>query len=270
MSDYTDIRKSMKTFDSSPVFDPYSMVIITVSDSEVYFAGDDTGRILRVENPWGTQRMADNLLLQIKGYQYQPFSATGALLSPSAELGDGIIINGIKSRIFTQDITFGSMFTSDISAPEGEELDHEYPYFSSKERKVQRQLSNVKHTQNSQAESIQSRVPSYGGNSEELHWGINELAWLIKSADTILFSASKTALFIRAEGVFSGDTYAGKILHGNDYGTLSGKALTDASVSVDKLEPALAALLKGVSKKSINITDDTGAATTINYLAWEV
>lgn len=154
----SNIGKRMVRFDSSPQFDPFSKIIVKRSDTEEYVAGDDTGRALTIECPWGTQRIADGLLLQIQGYAYQPFTATGALVSPAAELGDGIIANGLESRIYAQEIAFGPMGASDISAPDGEEIDHEYPYLPSQDRKSQREISNIKTTQQTQYTSLDERV----------------------------------------------------------------------------------------------------------------
>lgn len=154
----SNIGKRMVRFDSSPQFDPFSKIIVKRAEGEEYVAGDDTGRALTIECPWGTQRIADGLLLQIQGYAYQPFTATGALVSPAAELGDGIIANGLESRIYSQEIAFGPMGASDISAPDGEEIDHEYPYLPSQDRKSQREISNIKATQKSQYTSLDDRV----------------------------------------------------------------------------------------------------------------
>lgn len=154
----SNIGKKVVRFDSSPQFDPFTKIIVKRSDTEVYVAGDDTGRTLTIECPWGTQRIADGLLLQIQGYAYQPFAATGALVSPAAELGDGIIVNGLESRLYSQDITFGPMGASNISAPDGEEIDHEYPYLPSQDRKSQREISNIKATQSDQYTELNSRI----------------------------------------------------------------------------------------------------------------
>lgn len=153
-----DIRKRIVRFDSSPQFDPFSKIIVKRTESEVYIAGDDTGRALTIECPWGTQRIADGLLLQIRGYAYQPFSASGALVSPATELGDGITVNGLESRLYSQDITFNPMGASNISAPDGEEIDHEYPYLPSQDRKSQREISNIKTTQSDQYSELTSRI----------------------------------------------------------------------------------------------------------------
>lgn len=260
------------SFDSSPVFDPYSRVVINVPDGASYVAGDSTGRTLTLECPWGTQRMADNLLLQVRGYAYQPFTATGALVSPAVELGDGISVNGVRSRIFSQDITFGTMFSSDIAAPESEEIDHEYPYFSSQSRKVQRQISNVRSNQADQANELGNKLDQVGGDAGTFGWTANATSWLLSAVNRIVFMANESGLQIDASGIFSGTTYAGKIQHGDGYGSLTGAALTDATVTYAKLAKDvtdLIGLLQGVSRETTTVTTEDGQTKTINYLAWK-
>ena len=153
-----DIEKRVARIDSSPKFAPFTRIVIKRSDKDAFTAGDDSGRTLTVVCPWGTQRIADGLLLQIRGYAYQPFEAMGAIISPAAELGDGIQVNGLESRIYSQTITFGPLFISDISAPDGEEIDHEYPYYSSQERKSQREIAGVKAAQSNQYSELAGRI----------------------------------------------------------------------------------------------------------------
>ena len=92
LSNTTFIGRQMRSFDSSPQFDGFSKVVIQVSDEVEYSAGNDSGRVMTLVNPWGNQAMADRLLARIKGFQYQPFTATGARLDPSgADIVDVIV-----------------------------------------------------------------------------------------------------------------------------------------------------------------------------------
>ena len=141
LSDSVNILRSMESFEKSEQFDGFSKVVITVSDEIEYSSGDDTGRTLTLNCPWGTQEIADNILQSIKGFQYQPMTANGALVEPSAEIGDGISANGVYSGIYSLGIKFNSNFPSDISAPADEEIDEEFPYKSStKNRPNERSL----------------------------------------------------------------------------------------------------------------------------------
>ena len=78
-----------------------------------------------------------HIYTQIRGYRYQPYSIQGAYLDPAAELGDEIAADDFRSVIARQDIRFGNLMPSDISAPGAEEL-HEYPYMSQEQRRIQR------------------------------------------------------------------------------------------------------------------------------------
>ena len=126
-----NVAKRAMNLEVSPQFDGYSAVRIYVGTDEngddiVYEAGDTTGRVLEIQNDFGTQEMADNILSDIRGYQYQPMSATAALLNPAAEMGDGVSVNGVYTGLFTRSTQFGRLMASDISAPTDEEIAHEY------------------------------------------------------------------------------------------------------------------------------------------------
>lgn len=153
-----DIGRKITRFDSSPRFDPFTRIVVRRSEDVEFSAGDETGRTLTIECPWGTQRIADGLLLQIGGYAYQPYVATGAIISPALELGDEIRANGLESFLYTQDVNFGPLFICDISAPDGEEIDHEFPYSSGAERRTTREISAVKTTQATQYSELSERI----------------------------------------------------------------------------------------------------------------
>ena len=157
----------MESFDKSEQFDGFSKVVIIVSDEIEYSSGDDTGRTLTLNCPWGTQEIADNILQSIKGFQYQPMTANGALVDPSAEIGDGISANGVYSGIYSLGIKFNSNFPSDISAPADEEIDEEFPYKSSLERTVERQNKEVRASLSIQADRITQEVRERQAQAEE-------------------------------------------------------------------------------------------------------
>ena len=119
------IGKEVSTLDVSPEFDVYSGVEIIVSEDTTYFAGTDTGRILTINNPWGTQAQAQAILaaLQEKGFQYQPYTASGAILNPAAELGDGITISDTYSGIYKMSRSYSPLMAADLEAPQEEEIE---------------------------------------------------------------------------------------------------------------------------------------------------
>lgn len=122
----------------APAFAPFSKVIAWIDDETAVVSGDDSGRALEVELPFATQAIVDGMLERIRGYAYQPWLATRAILDPAAELGDGVTVNGLYSVLASVETTFDALMTSAVSAPADEEVDHEYPYISPTMREVKR------------------------------------------------------------------------------------------------------------------------------------
>lgn len=140
----TYLGEKMNRFDSGRRFVGYTDANIIVSDDVEYKAeGQADGLAINAEIPWGTKAMAEGMREQIAKFKYQPFTATDALLDPAAELGDGITANGVYSGIYTRTINFSSKTKATVSAPIGEDLDHEFPYVPKQNRKVQRRLHGL-------------------------------------------------------------------------------------------------------------------------------
>ena len=74
-------------------------VTLQVDADNVITAGTYTGMDLYAVCPYATQEMALAILLQVRDYQYQAFSAESANLDPSAELGDGVDVGGLYGAI---------------------------------------------------------------------------------------------------------------------------------------------------------------------------
>lgn len=163
MSNAVTVSRRAMSVDKAPIFEPYTKVIIYVGTDEegnpVFFeAGDDSGRTLETNNEWGTQEMANNILARLYGFQYQPYTAQGAHVDPSAELGDGVTVNALYSGIYSQDTTFTALMKSDISAPVDEEIDHEYGFESQTDRAFTRMVRNTKSGIYQNAFEIKSEV----------------------------------------------------------------------------------------------------------------
>lgn len=139
MSDVSKIKAL--SLETSPAFAPYTGVILWYDEESAYKAGDESGRVLETECPWATQEMADNILAEISGYVYRPFTATGAFLNPATELGDVVEVGGVCSIVATMDTVFDAMFASDISAPTDEEIETEISYVSPIDRAIKRRVT---------------------------------------------------------------------------------------------------------------------------------
>ena len=214
----------MVSFDKAEQFDGFSRVVIIVSDEIEYSSGNDTGRTLTLNCPWGTQEIADNILQSIKGFQYQPMTANGALVDPSAEIGDGISANGVYSGIYSIGVKFNSNLPSDISAPSDEEIDEEFPYKSSQERKVERQnkeiraslsiqadrithevterqnqVGELRATMNVQAHQIEAKVSKEGGDSSSFGWKLTATGWSVYGNGSEKFRIDKDGAYVNGE-----------------------------------------------------------------------
>lgn len=215
----TFLGRRMRSFRSSPEFDGFSKVVIVVSDEIEYSAGTDSGRTLRLTNPWGTPQMAQNILSSIRGFQYQPFEADGAMLDPAAELGDGITANNVYSGVYTKKIKFGPLLTTTVAAPEDEEINHEYPYKSKPNKEITREakmlraslaieaaritaevaerksaVETLTATLKIQAEQIEAKVSKTGGKASSFGWTLTDSDWTIKANSKDILKATKNGL----------------------------------------------------------------------------
>lgn len=219
MSNISYLGRKISSFDSSPEFDGYTRVVITVSEDLEYAAGVETGRTLTMECPWGTQEMADNILMRIRGFQYQPYTARGASLDPAAELGDGLTVNNLYGGIYSMTTKFGGLCRAEVSAPAEEELDHEYPYVPKQERKVTRRLYSLStelkvqagliaaeiEDRKSDVESINTqltlqsgqiaaKVSKTGGSASSFGWVLDDSSWTIRANSRDILKATKAGL----------------------------------------------------------------------------
>lgn len=229
MSDTTNIRKSADSIITQSVFDGYSKVVVVVSDEQSYTAGNDTGRTLTVSSPWGTQDMANKLLAKVRGFQYQPYAAQGAMLDPAAEIGDGITAGKTYSGIYKKDVSLGPLYTADVSAPGGERINYKYQYKSSTDRRVERQERKTRASLNIlagrinleveerkaqgekfnsqlsvQANLIAAKVSKTGGSNSSFGWELTDSMWRLIANNAEVLRATRDGLditgIIRAKG----------------------------------------------------------------------
>lgn len=239
------VGKQAQEMDISPQFRPYSGVEIVVSEDTAYFAGNESGRVLRIENPWGTQAQAGNILASLTqtGFQYQPYTADNALVNPAAEIGDAVTVNGTYSGIYKMNRNYSSLMAADIEAPQDEEVDHEFPYEPKQDRIYKREIADaqaaISLTQEqisaevsratSAEESLSSAitqtaqeisanvVKKTGGSSSSFGWTLNDSSWELKSNNQTVFKATS-----------SGVEISGKVTATS--GTIGGFTITNSSI----------------------------------------
>lgn len=177
---------------------PYSGVEIVTGlqdeqgNDSVYFSGDASGRVLTINNPWGTQAQADDIIAKIRGFTYQPYEATGALLDPTAELGDGISVNDVYSGIYKLSRTFSSLMSANASAPQSEDLDHEYPYESKADRVITRKFSSMESELSINSQKISAKVSQDGGAQNSVSWSLKSSAWSVYANGNLVFRVNSS------------------------------------------------------------------------------
>lgn len=229
---------SLSSYGITPVFSSVTAAkagdVITVSQTTEEKDGETTvtvtamisrtGRRLEQDNPFGTVQMADALLASVYGLSYQPYEAGGAILDPSAELGDAITAYGIYGGLYAQDLTFGRLMASDISAAGEEEIDNEYQYKTADQRKYSRKLLQMQSELTIQASQIAAKVSKTGGNQS--------FSWVLESDHFSVLSGSTEMLHIDKNGsTFGGTIYADSIKKRNGGEWIKGNQIAGGTIT---------------------------------------
>lgn len=184
--------------DVAPEFDGYSGVEIVVDENTTYFAGSVNGRVITIQNPWGTQEQADAILNSIMGFRYQPYTAEGALLDPAAEIGDGISLNGMYSGLYKISRNYSSLMATGISAPEDEEIDHEYPFEPKQNREITRKFTAVESEFSLQSNEIAAKVSKTSPEGQtSFSWNLTDSAWEVKSNGDTIFKVDNSGAEVK-------------------------------------------------------------------------
>lgn len=171
---------------------------------------------------------------QMRGHQYQPFSATAAHLDPAAELGDGITVGSVYGCLCKKNISHGPLYTADISAPGGEKINYQYPWKTLQRRKVERNFRDVSATFKVQAGLIsqevserkadskefraqfkvqtgliEAKVSKTGGLASSFGWVLDESSWIIKANSVDILKATKDGLEVYGKITATGGKIGG-------------------------------------------------------------
>lgn len=269
-----NILQRASNMEISPQFDGYSAVRIFIGTDDdgnavIYEAGNTDGRTLEIHNPFGTQEMANKILADIQGYQYQPLSADNALLDPAAEMGDGVTVNGVYSGIFVRATQFGRLMASDVSAPTDEEIEHEFAIESASDRQYTRfvqqtramlKITNMaieaeveaRETADSainatlaiHASDIQARVTKQSPSGQSsFGWNLTDSEWTVFSGNTsnTILRASSSGLEIKGtvtatSGEIGGFTIGATSIYSNGMSSMSSGQSTGVHLGTDGIK----------------------------------
>lgn len=156
MSEKFYVGSDITGFSDNGKYKPVSRVTLLVDDNNAITAGDDSGLEISASCPHATREMADALLLKLKGYQYQAYTADAANIDPAAELGDGVTVGGVYALLST--ISDDGRGYADISAPGELEDEDEYPYESPIKKEIERNLATTRSLITKTSEEIMLKV----------------------------------------------------------------------------------------------------------------
>ena len=222
MADVVNILWNADNAEASPRANGYSGVrIIVGTDDEgntiEFTAGDMNSNVLEIKNPFGTQQMANEILEDVRGYQYQPLDATGALMNPAAEMGDGVSVNGIYTGLYVRATKFGRLMKADIGAPTNQEIEHEYAVESATDRQYTRFVRDTKamlritnmaieaevSARESAQEAIEATLAIHATDiqarvTKQSPDGQTSFGWNLTDTEWTVFSGSQSNVILRA------------------------------------------------------------------------
>lgn len=218
------IGNRVQNVDIGEELDKVTRVVLVVDSDHVYTAGDDTGRTIEREIPWGSQAMADSLLRKLSGVSYKPFNAERALISPAFEIGDPVTIGGVYSRIIGADINYGISGLVDIYAPDLDVTEDEYPAEKTQQSSIERQLASARSLISKTSEEIRLEV-------EDINQSVSAVVLKIGSITARVSDAEKglsQSVRIAADGITITNASGSKL-------EIDGGQIKAESITADKL-----------------------------------
>ena len=185
MSEKFYVGRDIVSFSNNGAYKPIVRVTLLVDDEVCKTSPNNKeeldGLELVASCPYATQEMADALLAQFSGYQYQAFEAGAAGIDPAAELGDGVTVNGIYGMI-AQISVDGSGYPS-LSAPGEAEMEDEYPAPGPATQEFNRKIAQTRSEIAKTAEAITQRVEDVEGAMSEFTVSLESLSGRVKDAE---------------------------------------------------------------------------------------
>lgn len=148
--------------------------------------GGNSGRILDVDIPWGTSKIAENIYKAVSGYAYKPYAAEDAFIDPAMEIGDSVVVGNMYSVIAEADTDlFSPLMNVSVRARDDGTIDHEYPYISQENRDIKRAITENKTALIIQEGTIQTIVQELGTDDTDKGTIVNRLSKVEQTADGI-------------------------------------------------------------------------------------
>lgn len=183
--DKTYLGRRLAKFSPGIASQPISKVELLGDNGDVVgVSGSDTGRTLTALQPDGTNAMAAAILAKVSGYKHVGYEGSKALLDPAVELGDAVTVDGLYVPLIALDMTFDPLLAPDISAPDADELDDEYPYKSPTQRQIERNMAKTRSLITKTSEEINLKVEGIDGRVSDITQTVDGISLSVTSASS--------------------------------------------------------------------------------------
>lgn len=256
--DKTYLGRRLAKFSPGIASQPISKVeLLNDTGDVVGVSGSDTGRTLTALQPDGTNAMAAAILAKVSGYKHVGYEGSKALLDPAVELGDAVTVDGLYVPLVALDMTFDPLLAPDISAPDADELDDEYPYKSPTQRQIERNMSKTRSLITKTSEEIMLKVEGIDGKYTEVKTTLDGLTVTDASGttkingssiktDNLYVDAANIKGTLTADQIQTGSIRVGDLKDGSNYAT---KTYVDnnAGLNANEVNSAIATYIDGAS-----------------------
>lgn len=189
--DKTYLGRRLAEFSPGIASQPITKVELLDDNGDVVgVSGSDTGRTLTALQPDGTNAMAAAILSKVSGYKHIGYEGSEALIDPAVELGDAVTVDGLYVPLIALDTTFDPMLAPNISAPDADEIDDEYPYKSPTQRQIERNMAKTRSLITKTSEEIMLKVDGIDGKYTEVKTTLDGLTVTDQSGTTKIKGSS--------------------------------------------------------------------------------
>lgn len=229
--DKTYLGRRLAEFSPGIASQPITKVELLDENGDVVgVSGSDTGRTLTALQPDGTNAMAAAILKKVSGYKHIGYEGSSALLDPAVELGDAVTVDGFYLPLIALDVTFDPMLAPDISAPDADEIDDEYPYKSPTQRQIERNMAKARSLITKTSEEIMLKVEGIDGKYTEVKTTLDGLTVTDASGttkingssiktDNLYVAAANITGTLTANQIQTGSIRVGDLKDGSNYAT---------------------------------------------------
>ena len=200
--DKTYLGRRLADFSPGIASKPITKVELLDENGDVVgVSGSDTGRTLAALQPDGTNAMAASILAKVSGYKHIGYDGRKALLDPAVEIGDAVTVDGHYVPLIALDMTFDPLLAPDISAPDADEIDDEYPYKSPTQRQIERNFAKARSLITKTSEEIMLKVEGIDGKYTEVKTTLDGLTVTDQSGTTKIKGSSIETGSIAAKSI---------------------------------------------------------------------